>query len=549
MTTRYYTAKDALVMMLFRMKDARLYFYALSLFIKREYLMEWVLEYYNALKPKIKENSPDIQKDLEKPYAHDGQRKSQLRVSDIYLLTWGNRGGKSVMGATQVSMEMEGIHPLQPCSLENLGMYFGDEVIEGLDNKGWLQVPKNQNRPEPPVLWWAASPIMPSEQDIADGKETPVLKKFHEWNIMPSKQRKDPLLERLGVRRFYRKDSVFEFKNKSVLQFKGYNQDTKRFASEAVNGILFDEKPPYDIWSESWTRLCDASGIAVFAMTPDRSDWTYYEFVVNPGEEYEGIDVFHMHYDMADNPHLGDKEKKRYLGGLRGSELARRQRGEYLEEETLAFRGFNRDRNVAEWDDFPEITDKDFTLYVIIDWHSAKPVYITYAAIDPRGVWYIFDESVVEDHRVSANAQEIESIINARRVRKYVIDKNASIKQVQETISKPKSIIDIFKTFGIRCEVGNSAFESAHSDIEDKFTAGDIIFHPKCHESIRQVATWGAERRKGGDHRGSLRDKFSDEDNDFCVNLIYLSNCRPKFMVKDKWPLTSYGENPLQKAS
>jgi phage terminase large subunit-like protein len=442
------------------------------------------------------------------PYAHAWQRMMTYPVDNeidferfkkaiYYSCFAGNQGGKSVWSAAWVIMECLGIHPLQ-----TLGI-----------------------RPKPPVHWWVVAPDLPAESKIEGGEDTALVKTFYEW--CPNDKIK-----------FYRKDKIMKIAE-SAVNWKSHDQDTKKFAGERLDGAMFDEVPPLRVWNECKPRIMKKHGIFLLGMTPDwGSNWTA-EMVAN---EQENPDYFIRVVDSAQNPFMDKEYRERILDTMDEEERAMRGEGKHVQFMGLVLKHFSRSENVGK----PfEITNNTYNV-VICDWHPVKPIYITYLAINPRNTWYVWAESKVNDHIVDTVAHEIFSKLRLPdfnvNIKRYLIDAIASTQQVQDGKRKPKSIIDMFKTCGIRfiaTKFGkNNDWANSAVEIDKRFKLRELYVDPSCINHIRQISTWGAKRYTKGNLEGTLRDMVEAEEDDTCVNLMYAQNEGLKFLD------TAYEEIP-----
>lgn len=458
-------------------KNGRLQFYAESLKVPSKDLEEW----YTLPIPGI-----------EKPHAHKWQRMmtypwegdlERFKKAIYYLYFAGNQGGKSVWSTAWVIMECLGIHPLQ-----ELGV-----------------------RPKPPVHWWVVSTELPSDSTISGGMDAPVVKTFYEW--CPNEKIK-----------FYRKDKIMTI-NDSVIGFKSFDQQKIKFKGERLDGIDWDEEPPKSLWEEGIPRIIKKNGIFLLAMTADYGSWTW-QLLKNRNEPEYAI----CEMDSLENPFMPEEHRKRVLATLSEEQLLMRRFGKHIQFKGKVF-PFQFEIHVRK---DPFLVTNDCANYVIVDWHAAKPTYITYLSINPENIWYTFDESVVEDKSAYSIVQEIRHKLTKLnynlRVRKYIIDRNAQIQQIQEQPTKrSKSIVDMLREYGIRCEIGNPSFESAHSFLCDKMKHREWYVNPECKSHIDQFDTWGAKRYQKGNLEGTLRDQLELEGNDTCINHVYAYNSGAKF--------------------
>jgi phage terminase large subunit-like protein len=465
-----------------KIRQSKIFLYAESLRVPEEILPEW-------------KHTP--LPDVEKIWAHLYQRqmtypldpsKLELFKKAIYFLYFaGNQGGKSVWATAWVVMECLGIHPLQQ---------------DGM-------------RPNPPLHWWVVSPELPADSQIYGGKteggmDTETISTFTEW--LPP-----------GCFQFYRKDKLMVITSldgkKSTVNFKSHDQQKSKFKGERLDGIMWNEEPPKPLWKEGIPRILKKKGIFLLAMTADYGSWTY-ELLNNRGDPAYQI----CEMDSTQNPFMPDAHRKMVLASLTAEEQLMRRFGKHIQFEGRVFKAFDRDLHVGS----PFVVNNECAVFVVIDWHPVKPIMISYIAVDIRGIWYQFAESVVTDHIVLDVVQEIGTRLQREgvrlRVRKYVIDRIAQIKQIQDEVKRAKSIVDMLRDFHIRCEIGDTTFATAHAKITDKMVHREWYLDPGCVKTIEQFETWGAKRYEHGNFEGTLRDHFETEGDDFPMNHVYAYN-------------------------
>lgn len=468
-----------------------------------------------------------------KSYAHEHQREMTYPIDDLMnLLTVamakyhiyfaGNRGGKSVFLANWIAMECAGLHPFQKITWDELlkmlaPMIKSPEKEEELRKLREHLTEKNRInntiRPQPPLHWWLATPELPSEADIPRGEDTPMIKKLYEW-------------AEVEIKKFYRKDKILVWKSGSVVNFKGYNQEKDAFKSDDVDGIGWDEEPPKPLWDEGLMRVIDRYGIILLAMTADYSSvWSYH---IRQKEAANKDYHFATPSGAEDNPFLPAEEVQRVLGTKSGDEYMMRAKGLHVQFKGKVF-PFERNLNVGK----PFEVSNNCTIFVIIDWHPVKAIVTSFLAIDPRNIWYIWDESIQEDHLVSVLAQDIHSRLSLPafnlQVRLFIIDQLAKMKMPNEQTKKSESIIDMFRKYQINCKVGLTDFDSAHAWLCQKIKNREFYIDEKCDFHIEQFDTWGAKRYQKGYLEGTLRDMLEKDGNDGCINMIYARNSGAKF--------------------
>jgi len=281
-------------------------------------------------------------------------------------------------------------------------------------------------------------------------------------------------------------------------------------------------------------RLMDRNGCCIFAMTPDYDSVFSYQL---RREEMNNPKYFFIDGSGAENnPFLSQAQVEAVLGNLTPEERMMKGKGMHIQFRGRVFKKFDRNKNIGD----PFTPSKETTQYVIIDWHPVKPVVITYLSINFKGIWYVFEESAITDHRVETVAREYFQKITLStlrlKVKFNVIDPIAKIEQIQEGRGKPRDILDMLKPFGIYINpdpagpgMGKENFAPAHAELERKFEYRELYFAPKCVLHIDQFDTWGAKRYQKGNLEGTIRDQLEGEGNDTCVNLIYAHNSGCKF--------------------
>lgn len=451
------------------------------------------------------------------PYAHLRQRYMTYPFEDtealwkhinaIYYCAFaGNQFGKSVFASAWCIMECLGIHPLQKLTWKDaldLCKKTKDDLPAGMKMTDTI-------RPQPPMSWWVVGTELPSEARIKTGDDTALVKTFYEWTPNSEIQ-------------FYRKDKIMNI-GESTVKWFSHDQESRKLKGDRVDGILWDEEPPKSFWNEGRPRIIKKKGIFLLAMTSDYGSWT--------GEirrQKKDTSYFIGEFDNLDNPFMPVEHRNRVLGSMNEQELYMRRFGK-----DISFKGkvfpFDWETHVKK----PYEVSNDNMTYVIIDWHPAKPVVVTYLQINPNNVWYTWGESVIEDHVVGTVAQAIRSKLSTPgftvRVKKYIIDKIAMMEQVQETGQKAKDIVQMFREFGIYCELGNPSFGPAHTFLCDKMNHREWYVNPDCPLHIEQFDTWGAKRYQKGNLEGTLRDQLEVEGNDTCINHVYAYNAGAKYL-------------------
>lgn len=110
------------------------------------------------------------------------------------------------------------------------------------------------------------------------------------------------------------------------LWFKSCDSKRKKFQGADLDGVWFDEEPPWDVFKETWTRTIDRGGQVWGTMTPiARSAWVYQKIYSAKDPKFEIIQMA-----MTDNRFLpkAEIESARSLYADE-DEIAVRIKGEY----------------------------------------------------------------------------------------------------------------------------------------------------------------------------------------------------------------------------
>ena len=452
------------------------------------------------------------------PYAHLRQRQMTYPWENpeifwrflnaiFYCAFAGNQFGKSVWETAWVIMECLGIHPLQKLTwkraIEMCGKSESDLPAGAKLNK--------TIRPKPPLSWWVVSPDLPSESNVKTEDDTALVQTFTEWTPKDTYN-------------FQRKAKIMTIGDSSVKWF-GHDQEARKLKGARVDGIAWDEEPPKSFWNEGRPRIIKKKGIFLLGMTSDYGSWT--------GElrrQKKDPSYFIGEFDSLENPFMPEEQRKKVLGSMNEQELYMRRFGKDISFKGRVFEPFSYDIHVKK----PyEVSNGNVTA-VIVDWHPVKPIVVSYIQVNPNNVWYTWAENVIEDHIVGTVAQAIRATLTKPgftvRVKKWIIDKIAQVEQIQEGGNVPKSIIQMFRGFGIYFEIGNPSFDSAHTFLCDKMKHREWYVDPSCSLHIEQFDTWGAKRYQKGNLEGTLRDQLEVEGNDTCINHVYAYNANLKYL-------------------
>lgn len=209
---------------------------------------------------------------------------------------------------------------------------------------------------------------------------------------------------------YSKSERVLTLTNGSTVEFMTYEQDLEKFAGTSRHFIHFDEEPPKDIWTECKARLVDTDGKWWITMTPvEGMSWTF-EDIYTPGLKPDNDLIGIIEVDMTENPHLDPKAIKKFMDGLSEEEINARIHGTYIQLGGLVYKSFNPDIHVIE----SFIPPLDWDWYEALDHGYNNPTAVLWAAVNPDGDVFIFDEHYQREWTVDRHA----AVINAKRAEK-----------------------------------------------------------------------------------------------------------------------------------
>lgn len=152
----------------------------------------------------------------------------------------GNRVGKTVVGAYEVTLHLTGEYP------------------------DWW----DGRRFEGPTDWWAAGDTSETTRDIVQNELMGPVGQIGcglipKARIIGEPTRKRSIADAIDTVRVQHVSG-----GESLLGFKSYDQGREKFQGTAKHGIWMDEEPPADVYDECMMRLMTKNGIMMCTFTP-----------------------------------------------------------------------------------------------------------------------------------------------------------------------------------------------------------------------------------------------------------------------------------------
>ena len=292
----------------------------------------------------------------------------------------GNRSGKTVSGATEVSMHATGQYP------------------------DWF----NGRRLKQPTAGWCVSLDSNVQREVAQAE---VLK----W--LPK-----GLIKKI---QYVQKEIInyIELKNGSLIGFKNVETGREKFQGTSKDYIWFDEEPPRDVYDECKARVIDTDGIIMGTMTPLKGfTWVYTDILQDSYKE--GSKKIVINASMRDNPYLSTSVVMDYEGSLDEKQKRMRVGGEFVMHEGLIYDEFRLDMHLCDRFDIPS----DWPIIAGIDFGSNHPTAMSVmTGVDDT--WFVIEEYKMGGADIETHAGNMLAILAGYfgQVKKVVGDPSAKI--------------------------------------------------------------------------------------------------------------------------
>jgi phage terminase large subunit-like protein len=253
-------------------------------------------------------------------------------------LFWGNRVGKTEVGAMEVARYMLGNHEYR-------------KIV-------------------PPIEVWAVCPSFDAQAETTQKKLL---------RYLPASQIADTTTIRKGIY------SSIRLKNGSVINFKSYEQGRSKFQGAGKRLIWFDEEPPHDIYEECVVRQVAGEKLdIILTMTPVKGmTWVYDEIFMSP-------DVGLYYVSTAgwdDNPWLTDEQKNIMARGLTRDALLVRKEGRFTKRVGLVCNWWEREIHLREYKEIPP----EWTYYEVLDGGYSDPAAWLLVGVDHDDSVHVID--------------------------------------------------------------------------------------------------------------------------------------------------------------
>ena len=299
---------------------------------------------------------------LDKYKPMEAQKAFHKSAKQGRLYSGGNRAGKTVGGAAEAVMWLEGRHPIH--SKDFPTPVKGRIVAVDFDRGVELIV-------KPEIKRWI------SPNFLINGK----------WEDS-----------------YHNATRILTLTNGSTLEFMSMDQDVQKFVGTSRHFCWFDEEPPLDIFNECLARLIDTNGRWWLTLTPLQDfSWTA-DTLYEPAKEGLLPDVELWEVGTKENIYVDDDAADRLLSFVGEEEREARLTGSGTSNSSLIYPDIGKyiidPLHGERW----ETVKKTWTHFTMLDHGYRNPTAILFAAIDTEGRIIIYDEIYVSGNLVKENA-------------------------------------------------------------------------------------------------------------------------------------------------
>lgn len=412
---------------------------------------------------------------------HGSDAKGRLYIG-------GNRGGKTVGGATESIWWLTHKHP-------------------------YLSTPTE------PVRGRCVS------VDFVNGVEAITKPEIKKW-LPPSE-----LIEGSWEASYNSNTRTLTLANGSFLEFKSYDQDLDKHAGTSRHFVWFDEEPPHSIFDENMMRLIDTNGKWWLTMTPvEGATWTLDE-IYEPAMEGKR-NVFVVEVNTQENPHLNHDAMSELMEFLADTDRKARQEGKFTPSAGLVFPNYSYQKHIISKVPF-DLRNPKIRIYASMDLGINNPTAWLWHAVTPDGRVITFKEFVVTDMTIPQISKEVKKIEKELGVRPELRVGDPSIKQRSAQTGLSNQIA--YSQNGIYIALGNNDL-SGLDKMRDYLDERKWLIHESCIHTIKEIKKY---RWKEWDSR-KLRDKNNKKDephkkDDHCMDSArYMFSFLPELRKESK---------------
>jgi hypothetical protein len=321
---------------------------------------------------------------------HDTALKYITSPAHIRAIFKGNQGGATATCMYDAALRLLGIHPVAKKNVLNKPIRMVSKVVPGDENDEQNQQYVELRRILSPM--GVITKKLTARSKVLGVKNVSGAGPNHQVEFMASTQELDAFMS---------------------VQRAAYYQD------EEIERIKFDE---------SCIRLLKEGGDVSLSVTPAKGlDWMYDSIWKRVSKIYRSKTIFEkfgypVYEDTGyksnieaflwatdDNPVMNLETINRIFEDIDDpDELAMRRYGIFRQISGRIYKAFDEKVHKIKFDDFFDANlFKTYWNYRIIDFHPAKPWYVSFVVVTPRNEWIVWQEMIAKhDNRVTIDIRE-----------------------------------------------------------------------------------------------------------------------------------------------
>lgn len=411
---------------------------------------------------------------------------------------------------------------------------------------------------KPKQKWWVVGESFADSVAIQQSKI---------WSLVPKNKIKYGYYDEINGFR----NRKLQLINSSLITFKSYDQAREAFQGDDIDGVWFDEEPPFDIYRETRMRLIDRNGEMLISMTSLKGvteliadiydDADIIESMLAPlinevvprVAEKNGTKFFFLW--TTENPVIDQNRTIQEAELLPRDEKKSRIYGLPINMTGRIYMAFSKFIHITTIEHMPE---GHYTIYHVLDPHDRKPWAMIWIAVHKTGSIYVIDEypnkPITEMHSDDKTYAEYAKLIRDKEVEikelfgcgihKRILDPNFGNKTVQlakrqggQSTTTPKKEL---QRLGFTFRDGIDAIEAGHLKVREllHFTrredTGEITKQPQlmftdnCTNCITSMSRYSRKEvtTVSGDEKDRVGPQEKYKDHPDCIRYGAMSNLR-----------------------
>lgn len=393
------------------------------------------------LAQQLKQRSRFVGLDKYQPMSTQKLFHKSTKQGRIY--SGGNRAGKTVGGAAEAVMWLEGRHPVHSAKFP------------------------------PPVRGRIVA------VDFDRGVELIVKPEIKKW-ISPNF-----LINGKWEDSYHNATRILTLNNGSTVEFMSFDQDVQKFVGTSRHFVWFDEEPPLNIFNECLARLIDTDGMWWLTLTPLQDfSWTA-DTLYDPAKEGLLPDVELWEVNTKDNVHIDDEAAERLLSFVDPEEREARLTGSGTANSSLIYPDFSRYvvDSIYGTEAWENVRD-NWTHFTMLDHGYRNPTAILFGAVDKEGRILIYDEIYVSENLVKQNAE-----LYNRKVKELGITVDYMVGDPSTKNTDPITGTSIRMEYGehdVWYGLANNDVQAGISRVKAAFKYGYLHITDNCKATIRE---------------------------------------------------------------